>query len=207
MQEQSSQLDLLQRAVETMAEQLLAIDNDLAMIRRQIQASEQLQRHLMSRVDEIDAIRANLSLVERRLLLNRTPNQKSRRRASARRRLTWILLGLVSLLGGWIFTFRASLFKQSEHAAVLRQQPSRSTKPVNQILMITTQEPTWLEVQTSEGRLLHFGIAQTGQYNFPVVQSLRIRAGRPDLVRVSFQGSTAMLGTIESIGWHVYSRS
>jgi hypothetical protein len=66
---------------------------------------------------------------------------------------------------------------------------------------LETREPSWLEVETSDGRSLYFGLLEGGR-SFPLREGLRVRAGRPDLILIRWPGgSQRVLGSVEEIDW------
>ena len=113
----------------------------------------------------------------------------------------------MSLLSGLGLALRALLMQREPPTPLRRDTAGLQAQAVSSTLLLTTKGSTWLEVQTSEGKTLHYGMAKPGVYRFPVLQAIRIRAGRPDLVTVSFAGSTAVLGAIEATGWRIYKPS
>lgn len=204
MQDQAELLELLQHAVTTMAEELLELKTELTALHRQLQSSDQLLLQLMAKADRVDAMQANLSALERRLLQPRRPAPR-RRRSSKRgrvvRRLALLLLAGLSVASGLALMIRSLWIRRDATSPVsaVREQPQPGST-----LLLTAKGPTWLEVQTSSGRTLHYGLAKPGTYSFAANPSLRIRAGRPDLVMITFAGSTAPLGSIDATGWHLY---
>jgi hypothetical protein len=193
MQDRADRIDLLQQAVETMSEQVLKLQTELAGLRAELEASDQRQLHLMARADQIEAMQASLSWLEHRQLAA----------GALRRRPLMILLRAVLLLGVLAVAF-SCLTINRKAVPWAWQSASRSTAELNSILLLTIEGPTWLEVQTSDGKVLHYGMAKPGPYRFPMSQAIKLRAGRPDLVNVSFGGSTAVLGVIEDTGWRTY---
>ncbi|MFZ9753312.1 MAG: hypothetical protein ACO3B3_07150 [Cyanobium sp.] len=68
-------------------------------------------------------------------------------------------------------------------------------------LRLESREPSWLEVETSDGTSLYFGLLQ-GEQSFPVGKGLRIRAGRPDLIQIHWPGgSQQRLGSVDDLDW------
>jgi hypothetical protein len=68
-------------------------------------------------------------------------------------------------------------------------------------LRLESREPSWLEVETSDGTSLYFGLLQ-GEQSFPVGKGLRIRAGRPDLIEIHWPGgSQQRLGSVDDLDW------
>ncbi len=68
-------------------------------------------------------------------------------------------------------------------------------------LLLQTKEPSWLEVRTQGGAILHFGVLQ-GEKSFTNQAGLQVRAGRPDLIAVQMgDGAPRTLGTIDDLNW------
>lgn len=216
MHDQEDRIELLHRAVEAMAEQILQLQAELSSMRAEAAASNQRQRYMMARVDQIDAMQASLSALEQWVLannkLNHTPRKPQRsihrqvnpvRRRSSLQRLGLIMLGVLPLFVGLVMALRG-LLSQREAISIVRDPVKPQPKAAIPILQLTASGNTWLEVQASGGKLLHFGMAKPGRYRFPVRHGLRIRAGRPDLINVNFQGSSTELGGINETDWHVF---
>lgn len=88
--------------------------------------------------------------------------------------------------------------------ASLAARPAGSTgsDTAGRMLQVRTQGSSWLEVENPDGEKLHYGLL-AGQREFPLGQGLRIRAGRPDLVRIRLPGRQEQtLGSVYDIGWH-----
>ena len=206
MLDQTDRIDFLQHAVETLAEQMLQLQGELAALRAEVEASEQRQLNLMASADQMEAMQASLSALEHQLLAFRKPRQKPRPmvKGAMHRRQAWIILSAMFLLSGLALVFRALLIQREPSVPLIRETAGLQAEALGSSLLLTIQGPTWLEVQTSDGKMLHYGMAKPGPYRFPVLQAIKLRAGRPDLVIVSFDGSTAVLGAIEATGWHTY---
>lgn len=66
---------------------------------------------------------------------------------------------------------------------------------------LDSREPSWLEVEARDGTSLYFGLLE-GNQSFPVGEGLRVRAGRPDLIRISWPGgSERVMGSVEDLNW------
>jgi hypothetical protein len=198
MPEQGHRIERLQHAVEAMAEQMLQLQAELAALRAEAEASNQRQLHLMARTDQIDAMQASLFAYEQQ-------QQLIPRKRPGLRRLTVILLSMVLIGGGMSLAIRAVQF-QREVIPASDEPVDRPVEAGIPSLLIIAQGPTWLEVEDTDGKSLYYGMAVPGRYRFPVEKALKIRAGRPDRVSVTFQGSTTVLGTIETTSWRVYKR-
>jgi hypothetical protein len=134
MLDQGHRIDLLQRAVEAMAEQMVQLQAELSTLRSEAEASSQRQRHLMARADQIDAMQASLSALEDRLVLvsrrskqaprpskqpiHQQQKRNSRRTKQRQRGLIVILLGGLSLFGGLALALRAKRFQREAIPAV-----------------------------------------------------------------------------------------
>jgi hypothetical protein len=68
-------------------------------------------------------------------------------------------------------------------------------------LRLESREPSWLEVEASDGTSLYYGLLE-GDQSFPVGDGLRIRAGRPDLIEIHWPGgSQQTLGSVDDLDW------
>lgn len=88
--------------------------------------------------------------------------------------------------------------------------PAGRAKPVNAqsrsaaSLRIKASQPVWVEVEAMDGRSLLYSLFR-GERSFPLGQGLRIRSGRPDLIRVQRNGAKARtLGGVNDLGWHTF---
>ena len=73
------------------------------------------------------------------------------------------------------------------------------------LLVLRSQEPSWLEVRDSQGATLFEGTLQ-GEKRFPLGQGLRVMAGRPDLVRAAVDGQEPrVLGPINQVIWRSFA--
>jgi len=73
------------------------------------------------------------------------------------------------------------------------------------LLVLRSQEPSWLEVRDSQGATLFEGTLQ-GEKRFPLGQGLRVMAGRPDLVRAAVEGQEPrVLGPINQVIWRSFA--
>jgi transcriptional regulator with XRE-family HTH domain len=73
------------------------------------------------------------------------------------------------------------------------------------LLVLRSQEPSWLEVRDSQGSTLFEGTLQ-GEKSFPLGQGLRVMAGRPDLVRAEVAGQEPrVLGPINQVIWRSFA--
>jgi cytoskeletal protein RodZ len=73
------------------------------------------------------------------------------------------------------------------------------------LLVLRSQEPSWLEVRDSQGATLFEGTLE-GEKSFPLGQGLRVMAGRPDLVRAEVAGQQpGVLGPIDQVIWRSFA--
>lgn len=72
-------------------------------------------------------------------------------------------------------------------------------------LQLIARGVTWLEVQSPSGQMLYYGLMQPGRLRFPIQSSLRIRAGRPDLVEVRVRDQARQLGDVGDVDWKQFS--
>ncbi|MFM7268157.1 MAG: RodZ domain-containing protein [Cyanobium sp.] len=85
-----------------------------------------------------------------------------------------------------------------------RETPRSAQHRTAASLRIKASQPVWVEVEAMDGRSLLYSLFQ-GERSFPLGQGLRIRAGRPDLIRVQRNGAEARtLGDVNDLGWHAY---
>lgn len=102
---------------------------------------------------------------------------------------------------------------------VLRLPPQTPSRPapvppprsevsagLDQDLLLRARGVTWLEVQTLEGKVVHFDTVQKGeQQRIKMREGLRIRAGRPDLLDVAVDdGAFQVLNPIGELGWKIF---
>ena len=80
-----------------------------------------------------------------------------------------------------------------------------AAKPGPALLVLRSQEPSWLEVRDSRDATLFEGTLQ-GEKSFPLGQGLRVMAGRPDLVRAELAGQEPrVLGPINQVIWRSFA--
>lgn len=73
------------------------------------------------------------------------------------------------------------------------------------LLVLRSQEPSWLEVRDSQDATLFEGTLE-GEKSFPLGKGLRVMAGRPDLVRAEVAGQEPrVLGPINQVIWRSFS--
>ncbi len=74
-------------------------------------------------------------------------------------------------------------------------------------LLITSGQPSWLEVRDGKGQSLFRGLFK-GSRGFALDAGLEVLAGRPDLVTVrAGSGAAQVLGTIDQLRWQRFSPS
>ncbi|MCP9840329.1 helix-turn-helix domain-containing protein [Synechococcus sp. J7-Johnson] len=144
-----------------------------------------------------------------------------------RGRLTWLLAGgagVLALVAGLAIGTKqiqpsssnlakpASTTSESVKPAS-SAKPADSAKPVDPAkpsqgsLLLSSREPSWLEVRNGEGKELFRGLF-TGTGTFSLGAGLEVLAGRPDLITVTTaSGQSQTLGTIEQISWHQFTSS
>lgn len=71
-------------------------------------------------------------------------------------------------------------------------------------LQLSSRENSWLEVESLDGRVLFYGLLK-GQRSFPVGAGIRVRSGRPDLIRVRWPGGGERpLGSLQKNDWQIW---
>ena len=70
-------------------------------------------------------------------------------------------------------------------------------------LLLSSKGPSWVEVQTTAGKILFTGLLE-GQQTFPLKQDLRIRSGRADLIRIRVgDAAERSMGAVDMLDWQV----
>jgi cytoskeletal protein RodZ len=78
---------------------------------------------------------------------------------------------------------------------------STSSSADEVVLRTKPGEPSWVEVRTSEGKVLFRGMLD-GQRRFPIGKALEVRAGRPHALLVGVGDAPARaLGGVNDFGW------
>ena len=73
------------------------------------------------------------------------------------------------------------------------------------VARISSNQPNWLEVESGDGTNLYYGLLE-GERSFPLGRGLRLRAGRPDLIRIRIPGrAERILGRVEMSDWQTLS--
>jgi transcriptional regulator with XRE-family HTH domain len=112
-----------------------------------------------------------------------------------------VLLAAVSGAGVWGWSLigrRGSVSRQPPAPALAA--PAAAV-PAASSLRLSSPEPSWLTVEDASGKTLYEGLFN-GSRSFPIGAGLKVRAGRPDLVRASLDsGPTKPLGRIDQITW------
>lgn len=137
------------------------------------------------------------------------PGRQQRPRA-----LVLVSAVLLALAGGGIWTQRqlqspTGSTEANRSAAPDSGMPSApaavQANPGPAELVLTSSEPSWLEVRDANGLVLYRGMFN-GEQRFPLAGELQVLAGRPDLVLVSRGDGPALpLGPIESVVWRRFS--
>lgn len=78
--------------------------------------------------------------------------------------------------------------------------------PGKQDLRLRAAGPCWVEVRTASGKVVLAEQLKKGdQRSFPLADGLRVRAGRPDLLRVAVAGDDfRALAAINHLGWKTF---
>ena len=144
-------------------------------------------------------------------MLFRSPSPLGRPAAGAaplRLRLRWrdlgaspriaLILGAAALLGGSLYGLGPLLMPR--HGGSSPAKPvAASTTPAT--LTIRTRGRSWLEVRGKNDTVLYSGELD-GTRVFPLVNSLRLRSGRADRVRLEVSGQPATpMGPFNFYGW------
>jgi len=119
-----------------------------------------------------------------------------------------LLLGLTGAgLWGWtLMQRRSGDSSPSATATAAAPAPAPARIPATttnnpRSLTLTSAEPSWVTVETAAGKIVYEGLFN-GSRRFPIGNGLKVRAGRPDLVRASLDaGAGKPLGTIDQINW------
>ncbi len=185
-------------------------NQELDSLQARVEELETTLTFALAQLDDVAAMQASLVELERHIeryesVNNPRPKPKRQpKRPRIRRRLALVVLSGLSLLSG-VPTLARRIFLQTQPspargAVALRKQPQSTAN-----LTLITEGETWLDVQTSTGKVLHYGLLKSGRYQLPFQQTLRLRAGRPDLLVVGYGRSSKKLGAIHDIGWHEFS--
>lgn len=181
-------------------------DQELTSLQVRVEELESTLTFALAQLDDVAAMQASLEELERhieRYESVKKPRPKSKR-SRIRRPLAFVVLSGLSLLSG-VGTLARRIFLQTQTspakgAVAPRKQPQSTVN-----LTLITQGETWLEAQSSTGKVLHYGLLKSGRYQIPFQQPVRLRAGRPDLVIVGYGRNSKKLGAINDIGWHEFS--
>jgi hypothetical protein len=123
------------------------------------------------------------------------------------------LLAGVAAAGLWAWpqlqSRRPNLTPIRQAIPAATSQPKPATQPIVQpdVLLLRASQPSWLEVQGQNQRVLFKGTFQ-GERRFPIGQGLRVLAGRPDLVSARVgDAAPKPLGRIDQIRWQTIQPS
>lgn len=90
----------------------------------------------------------------------------------------------------------------SPPASANRRSPAPPASPG--VLLLRSDEPSWVEVRDAEGETLFSGLLEK-EARFRLGKGLRVLAGRPDLVTASIGGGAPRrLGTISEVEWQEF---
>lgn len=160
----------------------------------------------LSQLDEAVAMQASLDQLERRI--ERFEKINVRHSKLKRPRITHLLVHLLlSCLSrlSRVAILTRRVFAQPQIPSVrVANVPCKQPK-LNSYLILITKSKTWFEAQTKSGKFLYSGILKSGGYQLPCVQSVRLRASRPDLVVVVYGSKSRQLGTRYDTGWHEFT--
>jgi hypothetical protein len=116
--------------------------------------------------------------------------------------LAWAMLAAgLAAAGVWGWQQRQRLIPpQAKPASAPIPARPAALQPAE--LLLSARQPSWLEVRAAAGGPPLFRGRFSGERRFPLGSGLRLRAGRPDLVRVSVGDQPPRpLGTISEIRW------
>ncbi len=107
-----------------------------------------------------------------------------------------LLLGLVG-----IQSFRLWGQRRPAPAAVPTAAPSAAATAAPGVLLLRSEQPSWVEVRNGAGQVLFSGLLER-EARFRLAGGLRVLAGRPDLVTATVAGEAPRrLGTISQVDW------
>jgi hypothetical protein len=111
-----------------------------------------------------------------------------------------VLLAAVTGAGVWGWSLISRRGGSSQPPAHAAAAPAAAV-PAAGNLRLSSPEPSWLTVEDASGKTLYEGLFN-GNRSFPIGAGLKVRAGRPDLVRASLDSGPAKpLGRIDQITW------
>jgi cytoskeletal protein RodZ len=120
--------------------------------------------------------------------------------------------GLVAALGaggtaGWQQWQRLQASRPTEPAnapQLTTAQTSTPQAPSGSELLLSSSQPSWLEVKQKGGESLFRGTFE-GERRFPLGSGLSVLAGRPDLVKAQLgSGPAKPLGRIDQVRWQQF---
>jgi cytoskeletal protein RodZ len=113
-----------------------------------------------------------------------------------------LLLGLVG-----IQSFRLWGQRRPVPAAVPAAAPSTAATAAPGVLLLRSEQPSWVEVRNGAGQVLFSGLLEK-EARFRLAGGLRVLAGRPDLVTATVAGEAPRrLGSISQVDWQDFAPS
>lgn len=92
-------------------------------------------------------------------------------------------------------------------APVAANSPAGASRAMPGVLLLRSDEPSWLEVRNGSGQVLFSGMLEK-EARFRLGEGLRVLAGRPDLVTAAVGGEAPRrLGRISEVGWQDFAPS
>lgn len=184
-------------------QQLEIVVQTCEVLNLRMQEFEQVLLELDQRVRRLQAAAARARMPRQPATppASRRARRRQRPRKPARwRRLVLLLVPAVAML--WLLISR---YQSIATATIDLKQGQLNNADRSLELQVEARGSTWLEVQNDSGKTLHYGMMKPGILRFPVISTLRIRAGRPDLVEIQFQGRRQSLGTVNDMGWKQFN--
>lgn len=117
-----------------------------------------------------------------------------------RRRRLWLLAAAAAF--GVVLMLPLTRHLPKGRPALVNNRAVMTKVQASAPVVLRSVEPSWLEVQNGDGETLYYDILR-GSRSFPISRGLRLRAGRPDLIRIRFPGQKERrLGTVYEVDWH-----
>jgi cytoskeleton protein RodZ len=124
----------------------------------------------------------------------------------------WLLgaaLAVLTLLLGLVAARAIRLWGQPRppRAPARAGAPAGASRAMPGVLLLRSDEPSWLEVRNGSGQVLFSGMLEK-EARFRLGEGLRVLAGRPDLVTAAVGGEAPRrLGRISEVGWQDFAPS